>query len=139
MASPVELLGTYLHLARAAELRRQPLVRDRLLVLAAVIAAQSAGLVPIAAACRERILRHNPGHLIGNWPTVSAAMQTADFSALVEQIARRFSPEEAEQLLAQLGIERGAERRAYFSDGEYAAALLGEDWAALRQRFGASD
>ena len=39
MSSPGEHLGLYLHLARAAELRRQPLVRDRLLFLAGVIAA----------------------------------------------------------------------------------------------------
>jgi hypothetical protein len=39
-------------------------------------------------------------------------------------------------LLAQLGIERGQERGAYASDGEYAAALLGEDWEELVRRFG---
>ena len=135
MASPVEFLGMYLHLARAAELRRQPLVRDRLLVMGAVVSAQIEGLAPIAAACREQILRHNPGHMLGRWPTVAAALAEADIPALVEQLSRRYGPEQAEQLIVQLGVERGAERAAYYSDGEYAAALLGESWEDLQRRF----
>ena len=52
------------------------------------------------------------------------------------QLARRYDPEHAEQLLTQLGIERGAERSAYFSDGEFAAALLGERWEDLERQYG---
>jgi hypothetical protein len=135
MTPPVELLGSYLHLARAAELRRQPLVRDRLLVLAAVIAEQIE-LEPIAAACRERVLGHNPGHMLARWPTVREALETEDFQALVNQLATRYGPEQVEHLLAQLGIERGNERAAYASDGEFAAGLLGLAWDDLVRRFG---
>jgi hypothetical protein len=135
MTPPVELLGSYLHLARAAELRRQPLVRDRILVLAAVIAAQI-DLTPIAAACRERILRHNPGHMLGRWQAVTAALAEEDFQSLVNQLSTRYGPERVEQMVAQLGIERGNERAVYASDGEYAAALLSEDWEDLQLRFG---
>jgi hypothetical protein len=138
MESPIELLGTYLHLARAAELRRQPLVRDRVLVLAAVIAAQI-DLEPIAEACRERILKHNPGHMLGRWPTVAEAMQEEDFQTLVSQLSTRYAPERVGQLVAQLAIERGEERAAYASDGEYAAGLLGVDWNELTRRFGDQD
>jgi len=130
MTPPIELLGSYLHLARAAELRRQPLVRDRVLLLAAVIAAQI-DLAPIAAACRQRILDHNPGHLISRFATVAAALQEEDFQALVVQLSGRYGPERVEQLVAQLGIERGRERAAYSSDGEYAAGLLGVNWDHL--------
>jgi hypothetical protein len=130
MTPPIELLGTYLHLARAAELRRQPLVRDRVLVLAAVIAAQI-DLAPIAAACRERVLSHNRGHVIGRWGTVAEALQEEDFASLVAQLSSRYGPEHVERLVMQLGIERGAERAAYASDGEYAAALLGLKWDDL--------
>ncbi len=136
MMAPVELLGLYLHLARAAELRRQPLVRDRLLLLAAALAAGMMDLPPIAACCRERILRHNPGHLLARWPTVGAGLSDPNLDTLLNQLRRRYGPEQAEQLLAQLGIERGAERSAYFSDGEYAAALLGERWDQLQERYG---
>jgi hypothetical protein len=135
MTPPVELLGSYLHLARAAELRRQPLVRDRVLVLAAVIAAQI-DLAPIAGACRERILRHNPGHMLSRWPAVAAALAEEDFQSLVNQLSTRYGPERVEQMVAQLGIERGNERAVYASDGEYAAALLSEDWEDLQLRFG---
>jgi hypothetical protein len=135
MTPPVEMLGTYLHLARGAELRRQPLVRDRVLLLAGVIAAQIE-LAPIAEACRERILRHNPGHMLGRWPTLVAALEQEDFQTLVSRLATRYPPEQAEHLVGQLGIERGHERASYASDGEYAAGLLSADWDDLQRRFG---
>ena len=135
MTPPIELLGSYLHLARAAELRRQPLVRDRVLMLAAIIAAQI-DLAPIAAACRARILAHNPGHMLSRWPTVAAALEQEDFLSLMAQLAKRYGPEQTEHLVTQLGIERGNERAVYSSDGEYAAGLLGMDWNELQRRFG---
>src|SRR5688572_2301298 len=134
---PIELLGTYLHLARAAELRRQPLVRDRVLLMAAVIAAQI-DLSPIAAACREKILAHNRRHMLSRWPSVEDALVEEDFQSLVNQLSTRYGPEHVENLVSRLGIERGNERAAYDSDGEFAAGLLGADWNDLVRRFGAS-
>src|SRR5262245_6552658 len=127
MTPPIDLLGNYLHLARAAELRRQPWVQDRLLLMAAVIAAQIE-LAPIASVCRERILSHNPGHLVARWPTISRALAEEDFQTLINQLSTRYNPEQVERMVEQLGIERGNERAVYASDGEYAAALLGADW-----------
>jgi hypothetical protein len=135
MTPPIELLGTYLHLARAAQRRRQTLVRDRVLLLAAVIAAQI-DLEPIAAACREMILAHNPRHIVGRWPTIVAALAEENFQSLVNQLSTRYSPEHAERMVEQLGIERDSERANYPSDGEFAAALLGLDWDDLQRRFG---
>ena len=137
MTPPIELLGTYLHLARAAELRRQPLVRNRVLLLAGVIAAQI-DLAPIAAACREKILAHSPRHLAGRWPTIGEALFEEDFQSLINQLSTRYGPEHVERLVAQLDIERGRERSAYASEGEYAAGLLGMDWHDLVRRFGPS-
>jgi hypothetical protein len=136
MPDAVEQLGLYLHLARAAQLRRQPLVRDRLLLLAGALAARLPDLGPIAQCCRERILRHNPGHMVSRWPTLAEGIRQPELAELIGQILRRYNPEQAERLLGQLGIERGAERSAYFSDGEYAAALLGERWDDLLRRYG---
>lgn len=136
MTPPIEMLANYLHLARAAERRRQMLVRDRVLLMAAVIAAQIR-LPPIAAACRERILAHNPRHLVGRWPSVAEALKAEEFQTLIRQLATRYAPERVEQLLAQLGIQRGRERATYAGDGEYAAALLGADWDELCRRHGA--
>jgi hypothetical protein len=135
MTPPIDVLATYLHLARAAKLRRQPLVRDRVLLLAAVIAAQI-GLEPIAAACREQILLHNPRHLAGRWPTIGEALGEEDFQTLVNQLSTRYGPERVEQLVVQLDVKAGSERALYAGDGEYAAALLDADWDDLQRRFG---
>src|SRR5262245_55476511 len=135
MTPPIELLASYLHLARGAELRRQPLVRDRVLLLAGVIASQ-VELAPIAAACREQILAHNPGHMVARWPTIAEALQEHDFQSLVSQLSTRYGPERVEALVEQLGIVRANERDAYASDGEFAAGLLGLNWDELKGRFG---
>jgi hypothetical protein len=107
-------------------------------LLAGVIAVQLPGLAPIAACCRAKILAHNPGHVLDRWPTLGEGLGEEELASLVTQLARRYGPEQAEQLCVQLGIERGAERSAYYSDGEYAAALLGERWEDLERRYGAN-
>ncbi len=136
MHPPIDVLASYLQLADAAKQRQQPQVRDRVLLLAAVIAAQIE-LEPIAAACRELILQHNPRHQVARWPTVSAALGQEDFQTLVNQLSTRYGPERVEQLVQQLGIDLAGQRAEYASDGEYAAALLGCDWDELIRRFGA--
>jgi hypothetical protein len=121
---PDRLLGMYLHLARASEMRRQPMVRDKLLVLAGVTAAEM-GLAEISAECRERVLSSNHWHLVRNWPTLGEALDDERFQVYFKQLSRRYSPEKAEYLLGRLGIDMARERDAYFTDHEYAAALLG--------------
>ena len=135
MISPVDLLGMYLHLARAAAQRQRPLVRDRLMVLAAALAADLQ-LPAVAACCRARILEHNRGHLLTRWDTVAEAAESEDFSALRSQLVKRYSPERAEQLLQSLQIEWRSERAAYYSDEEYAAALLGLTVDNLVRQYG---
>ena len=124
MPQPDRLLGMYLHLARASDMRRQPMVRDKLLVLAGVTAAEM-GLAEISAECRERVLSSNTWHLLRNWPTLGEALEDERFQVYFKQLSRRYSPEKAEYLLGRLGIEMARERDAYFTDHEYAAALLG--------------
>ena len=51
-------------------------------------------------------------------------LQAEAFQSHVKQLRRRYSSEKVEHMLASLGIEMGRERAAYFSDTEYAAALL---------------
>lgn len=123
MSEPVDLLGIYLHLAWASERRNQPQVTDRLLLLAAVTAAEL-GLEATAQGCRERILAHNPQHLVKHWLPGTAATDAPDLEALLRQLQRRYPREKLEQMLHDLGIERGRERASYFSDEEYAQALL---------------
>ncbi len=135
MTRPVDMLGLYLHLARAAQQRRRPLVRDKLLLLAGVIAARM-NLSHIAALCRKRILEHNPAHMVRRWPTFAAALEDDDFLALLRQAQRRYPLEKAERMLANLEIDMAHEREAYYSDNEYAAALLGVTPAELETMFG---
>lgn len=131
---PIKLLGVYLHLARASQQRVRPHVRDRLLVIAAAIASRLQ-LPRIAAYCRQTILAHNPQHLIGNYATVSEALDDSDFLHLLKQLQRRFPQEEAERMLASLGIDQAREWETYFTAEEYAASLVGETPASLARRF----
>jgi hypothetical protein len=123
-------------LARASEQRRRPLVRDKLLLLAGVIAARME-LSHIAAYCRKRILEHNPGHMVRRWPTLGEAINEDEFLHLLRQVQRRYPLEKAERLLASLGIDMAHEREAYYTDNEYAAALLGTTPGDLEKMFGA--
>jgi len=125
MSTPAQLLGLYLHLARASRRRGQPQVCDRLLILAGTIAARM-DLPAIDAHCRQIVLDHNPRHLIRRWPTFLTALDDSDFLHFLKQLQRRYPQERAEQLLHALGFEMGQEREAYASDEEYAAEILAE-------------
>jgi hypothetical protein len=108
------------------------MVRDKLLVLSGVVAVEM-GLPQIAAVCRRQVLAHNPWHLVRRWPTLAEAMDDDAFQDYLRQLSRRYSPEKAEHLLVTLGIEMGRERQAYFTDHEYAVALLGVTADELEQ------
>jgi hypothetical protein len=123
MAEADRTLAMYLHLARASHARREPMVRDKLLVLAGV-QAERMGLEPISADCRDKILAHNARHIVRRWPTMADALADEQFHAYLKQLKRRYSPEKIEHMLSSLGIEMGREREAYFSDLEYATALV---------------
>lgn len=127
------LLGLYLHLAHASRQRNQPLVRDKFLVLAGVIAARMK-LPTVADYCRAEVLAHNPGHMVRKWPTLAEAIEDSDFLHFLKQLQRRFPQEKAERILAELGIEMARERDAYFDDVEYAASLLGVEPEQLRNK-----
>ena len=124
MSQPVDLLGLYLHLARASRQRMRPHVADRLLIIAGTIAARMK-LAEIAAYCRRLVLDHNPNHLVRRWATFDAALDDSDFLHFLRLQQRRYPQEKAERMLDTLGIDMAHERATYFSDTEYAAALLG--------------
>jgi hypothetical protein len=124
MSQPVDLLGLYLHLARASRQRMRPHVADRLLIIAGTIATRMK-LPDIAAYCRQLVLNHNPNHLVRRWASFDLALDDSDFLHFLRLQQRRYPQEKAERMLVTLGIDMAQERAAYFSDGEYAAALLG--------------
>lgn len=123
MANASYQLGVFLHLAQASQRRRRPFVRDRMLLLASV-AAVNVDLRKLAAYCRNEILKNNPRHLIGQRPTVEEALLDDDFLALLARIRAKYPIERAERLLDALGIEVLNERDVYYSDEEWAAAIL---------------
>ncbi len=137
MSEPIDILALYLHLATASQRRHRPHVRDRLLVIAASIAARC-DLPRIAGYCRSKVLEHNPYHLLRRWETVEQALQDSDFLHLLRSVQRRYPLEKAERLLDTLGIEQGRERDSYYTDEEYAASLLGTSLAELDRLFGTS-
>ncbi len=64
------------------------------------------------------------------------ALADDEFLCLLKQLQRRYPQEKAERLLQSLGIELGGERATYYSDFEYAAALLGTTPETLEKQFG---
>lgn len=123
MDSNIKLLGLYLHLAKAAGMRQQSHVRDKLLIVAGIIAVRLE-LPTVAACCRHEVLSHNKQHLIRRWQDLGSALPDDEFDSLLKQLQRRFPQEKAEQMLVTLGIEMGQEWETYYSAEEYAASLL---------------
>jgi transposase len=131
----IDLLGVYLHLARASALRRRPQAADRFLILAGSVASWLK-LPRIAAYCRWQVLEHNPHHLLGHWESLEEALTDEDFLHFFRQLHRRYPQEKAERMLSTLDIEMARERETYYSDEEYAASLLGTDVVTLDEMFG---
>lgn len=130
MSTACQPLIVYLELARAAELRRRPYERDRLLVLAAVAACR-AGQTEVAEFCRHKVLANNPGHVLANYEDVVAALADERFDEVFKRHERAFPLERAEHMLRSLGIEMPAAGVAYHNETEHAAALLGTTRDAL--------
>jgi hypothetical protein len=57
---------------------------------------------------------------------------------LLRTVHRRYPQEKAERMLSNLGIEMAHERQVYYSDEEYAAALMGTSLGQLERMFGAA-
>jgi hypothetical protein len=102
MADSEQTLITFLDLACASQRRRRLSESDKLMVLAAV-AATHLGWPDVAEACREKVLAHNPRHLVRRWPTIAAALSTERFGAYLKHMQRQYSPERAEYMLGCLG------------------------------------
>jgi hypothetical protein len=99
-------------------MRGQGGIRDKLLILAGVTAAEI-DHPDVAAECRQRILEQNPQHLIRRWPNFSEALDDDEFQVYLKQQLRRYSPERVEHLLAQLGIEPYSAGEFSLGDGDF--------------------
>lgn len=123
MADSLRNLVVYLHLARASDLRRQPMVTDKLLVLAGATAVEMA-IGDIADRCFAAVRERNPQHLLRNWTGFGEVYPAERFQTYLKQLRRQYSPEKAEHMLQSLGIVMARESELYASDHEYVSALV---------------
>lgn len=134
MTGDIEHLGSLLFVGLLAERRQRLFARDRLFLLAGVLA-HGLSLPEIAAYCRSRILLHNRGHLVAQWPSIADACGEENFVSLVRQVERRYGAERVERIAASDDFEPARERLFYTTDGEFAAAILGLAWEDLRREY----
>ncbi len=101
MSDPDLAVIRYLELAKISQAKNQRSGSDRFLILAGVAACRT-GWLDVAERCRERVLEHNPHHLLGRWPTLPDALRSDDFAPFLKQLERFCSSERAEMLLSEL-------------------------------------
>lgn len=94
----------YVQLAVISEQKRQDLVRDRFLLLAAVEACR-AGWLDVAERCREKLVAANPAHQLHRHASMADALRHEEFQRLVLKWERYCPFEQAEYLLTQLGLD----------------------------------
>lgn len=102
MSESFEHLATFVALAMAYERRLQMMDRDRVLVIAAVIASERQ-LESFAGFLRHKVLEHNQGHMLKHYETVFDAVCDPDFLVFLKQIRRRFPIEKVESQLDEFG------------------------------------
>jgi hypothetical protein len=114
---------SYIRLADISERKHQQIGRDKLLVLAAAAACR-AGWPDVADRCRHLVLKHNPAHLIGNFPTVSDALCSDDFLPHQKQHERLCGYERAEFLVHDLQLESRTPKDDNKTAGQLALDML---------------
>jgi hypothetical protein len=106
MPTADQSIRVYSELATLCDRQGQPQVRDRFLVLAAD-AALSAGRAEEAERLRQRLLQHNPHHLLKPYASFAEAMAAPDVQSYVSALRRSHPFDAAEQLLQTLRKDAG--------------------------------
>ena len=96
-------MQVYVQLAAESHRKKQPLVRDRFLLLGGVEACR-AGWLDVADLCREKIAASNPAHQVGHFPTMADALRDEDFQNVVAHWERWCPFEKAEAMLRKLKL-----------------------------------
>ena len=91
----------YLKLATISRAKQQLAGCDRFLVLAGAAACR-AGWLDVAEICRDRVLEHNPHHLLRRWDTLPDALRSDEFPVFLKQLDRFCPAERAEMLVSEL-------------------------------------
>ena len=98
MPEPRVMLDLYLHLSQAAEEQHHPQQRDKFLIMAASLA-DYADYPQIAEECRRKVLQHNPGHLLRDFPSMHEALRSRKVRRYARGLLRVYPFEKAEYLL----------------------------------------
>lgn len=122
MHDPAGTMVTFMKLAGMAQDRGQFLPRDKFLLLAGAAACE-AGFPDLGDLCRELVLRNNPQHLIGGYPSLADALCDAEYAGFHTQLLRFCSYEQGEHLLNQQGLATGLPAPTV-SPRDYALLLL---------------
>ena len=96
-----EAMQVYVQLVAICDQKRQPQVRDRLLLLAGVEACR-AGWLEVAESCHRRLVASNPAHQAHRFANFPDALRDSDFQKLVQHWERYCPFEKAEAMLADL-------------------------------------
>ncbi len=94
-------MSVYRDLADLYQQQGQSQLRDRFLLLAALAALES-GNASEADRLRQRLLQHNPHHLIKPFSSFAEAMRSPDVQTYVRDLKQSYPPETAQQMLAGL-------------------------------------
>jgi hypothetical protein len=94
-------VSIYRELADLYQQQGQSQLRDRFLLLAA-LAAHESGNASEADRLRQRLLQHNPHHLIKPFSNFAEAMRSPDVQTYVRDLKQSYPPETAQQMLAGL-------------------------------------
>ncbi len=101
MPDTAQAMQTYAQLAVISHIKRQPLARDRFVLLCGAAACR-AGWLEVAAWCWSWHAATQPGHQLARFPSFPDALRDADFPRVVAHWERWCPPERAEHLLAPL-------------------------------------
>ncbi len=135
MANYEEHLLIYLNLARHAKQKLRMSEYYRLMILSAT-AAYELELKGISAYCRQLILKNNPGHMIGRYPTMDEARANPDFQYFLSQVRRQFPIEYAETELEKLGVDYRDDLVDAGTVEAYLSGLLGVEYEWILEHFG---
>lgn len=102
MMNPESAALCYGELACLSQEKRQPLMRDRFLLLTAAAACR-AGWAEIAADCHRWLIAYAPQHQAARFATMADALRDSEFTRLVQHWERFCPKERAEMLLSELG------------------------------------
>jgi hypothetical protein len=127
MPTADQSIRVYTELATLCDRQGQPQMHDRFLVLAAD-AALTAGRADEAERLRQRLLQHNPHHLLKPYASFVEAMGAPDVQSYVTALRRSHPHDAAEQLLQTLRKDAGEPMYTDEPPEQATAVGPGDDW-----------